>query len=123
MTKTELKEKLNEGKYLEDLFNLTSGQECLIYKGEFEISDNIIYIPDVWLNGLCTKSAIEDIETIIEHCYTGKDIVEECRGHEDLAEKLFEFVDWQHPNIQDLLEIYDEDEFEKEYGCSMEELF
>ena len=35
MTKNELKMKLEAGAFLIDLFDLTYGQECLIYKGEF----------------------------------------------------------------------------------------
>lgn len=43
MNKKELKAKLEQGEHLEDIFNFTDGQECLIYKGKFEKSDNIIY--------------------------------------------------------------------------------
>ena len=50
MTKNELKMKLEAGAFLVDLFDFTYGQECLIYKGNFETSDQIIYIPDVDLN-------------------------------------------------------------------------
>ena len=64
----------------------------------------------------------EEIENVIRNCYTGNDFVVECSGHEDLAKELFEFVDWQHPNIQDVLDTYDEGEFEEKYGFSMEEL-
>ena len=53
---------------------------------------------------------------------TRNDFVEECRSHEDLARELFDFVDWQHPNIQDLLDGYDDEEFEERYGFSMEAL-
>lgn len=113
MTKTELKAKLEAGAFLADLFDFTDGQECLIYKADrFETTDNIIYIPE--LHG-------EDIDSAIDECYTGKDFVEECNGHIDLAEELFWFVDWQHPNIRDILETYDEDEFAEKYGFSMDE--
>ena len=124
MTKNELKMKLESGAFLVDLFDFTYGQECLIYKGNFEISDQIIYISDVDLNEIDTESVLEDeeIENVIDCCYAGNDFVAECNGHEDLARELFNFVDWQHPNVQDLLDGYDDEEFEKRYGFSMGEL-
>ena len=64
MTKNELKMKLGAGAFLVDLFDLTYGQECLIYKGNFEISDQIIYIPDVDLNEIDTETSyILDLTT------------------------------------------------------------
>ena len=124
MTKNELKMKLEAGAFLIDLFDLTYGQECLIYKGNFEISDQIIYIPDVDLNEIDTESVLDDeeIENVLNNCYTGNDFMTECNGHEDLARELFYFVDWQHPNIQDALACYDEEELKEKYGFSMEEL-
>lgn len=124
MTKKELKDKLMAGAFLVDLFNFTDGQECLIYKGNFEVSDNIIYIPDIYLNGIKTGSVLsdEEIENVLDDCYTGNDFMTECNGHEDLARELFDFVDWQHPNIQDLLDGYNDEEFEREHGFPMEEL-
>lgn len=124
MTKGELKDKLIAGTFLVDLFNFTDGQECLIYKGKFEVSDQIIYIPDVDLNEIDTESVLDDeeIKNVLNHCCTGKDFVVECNGHEKLAEELFRFVDWQHPNIQDVLDAYDDEEFKEEYGFSMDTL-
>ena len=124
MTKNELKMKLEAGAFLVDLFDLTYGQECLIYKGNFETSDQIIYIPDVDLNEIDTESVLDDeeIENVLDCCYTGNYFVAECSGHEDLAMELFNFVDWQNPNIQDLLDGYDDEEFEEKYGFSMEDL-
>lgn len=37
MTKKELRDKLYEGSHLEDLFDFSDGQECIIYKGNFEV--------------------------------------------------------------------------------------
>lgn len=124
MTKKELRDKLNKGSHLEDLFDFSDGQECIIYKGNFEVSDKIIYIPDIDLNQIDTECALsnEDIENVIHNCYTGNDFVKECSGHEDLARESFDFVDWQHPNLQDVLVAYDEDEFQEKYGFSMEAL-
>ena len=126
VTKEQLKERLKNGEHLEDIFEFTDGQECLIYKGNFEVSDNIIYIPDIWLNELNVDSRAteEDIEDIIHNCYTGKDFMEECHDIESVAETLFNIVDWQHPDIQDVLDGYiedDDEEFKKEYGVSIME--
>ena len=124
MTKNKLKMKLEAGAFLVDLFDLTYGQEYLIYKGNFETSDQIIYIPDVDLNEIDTESVLEDeeIENVLNHCYTGNDFVDECNGHREVAKELFDFVDWQNPNVQDLLDGYDDEEFEERYGFSMEDL-
>ena len=124
MTKNELKMKLEACAFLIDLFDFTHGQESLIYKGNFETSDQIIYIPDVDLNEIDTESVLEDeeVENVLNHCYTGNDFVDECNGHQELAKELFGFVDWQNPNVQDLLDGYDDEEFEERYGFSMDEL-
>lgn len=126
VTKEQLKERLKNREHLEDIFEFSDGQECLIYKGDFEVSDNIIYIPDIWLNELNvdSKATEEDIEDIIHNCYTGKDFMEECHDIESVAEGLFNIVDWQHPDIQDVLDGYteeDDEEFKKEYGVSIME--
>lgn len=124
MTKDQLVERLKNGEHLEDIFEFIDGQECLIYKGDFEVSDNIIYIPDIWLNELNVdgKATEEDIEDIIHNCYTGEDFMEECHDVESIAKRLFSTVDWQHPDIQDVLDGYTEDddeEFKEDYGVSI----
>ena len=73
MTTEELKAKLKKGTLLVDLFDFKDGQECLIYKAdEFEVSDNIIYIPDIYLNDINIDSILcdEDIDNVIDKCYT-----------------------------------------------------
>lgn len=125
MNKAELRAKLETGEKLENIFNFADGQDCLIYKADhFEVSDNIIYIPDIYLNDIDVNRTLHDEEicNVIHHCCTGKDFMEECSNHADLAEELFDFVDWQHPNIQDLLDGYNDEEFEREHGFPMEEL-
>lgn len=37
MTKKALKDNLASGACLTELFNLTDGQDCMIYKGKFEV--------------------------------------------------------------------------------------
>lgn len=49
MTKDELRKELKTGVKLEDIFEFTDGQDCLIYKGKFLpgiIGDDICYISD-----------------------------------------------------------------------------
>lgn len=129
MTKLELRYILMGGKKLEDIFDFTNGQECLIYKGKFLpgiIGDDICYIPDIFLNEIPYNRPVSEseIEDIISECYTTNDFINECKGHESLAKDLFNYVDWQHPNIQDFLEGYDdEDQFFEEYGFSINEVF
>ena len=51
MTQLELREKLEEGKTLDQLLPFKIGQECLIFKATYFIAgDEIVYIPDVDLN-------------------------------------------------------------------------
>ena len=114
----------NKHKTFEEIFDFTDGQECLIYKGEFEVSDNIIYIPDIYLNklNLGVVATGENLNDILKNCYTGNDFLKECNGYKNIAKALFDFVDWQHPNIQDLTDCYDEEEFYNEFGIHFDDL-
>lgn len=96
MTKLVLRAALYSGQKLEDLFEWRSGQDCDIFKADhFSAGDEIIYIPDVYLNELFT---LDDIEDILACCYTGKDFLAETGGDAAKAERLFWFCDWQHPS-------------------------
>ncbi|HAU84604.1 MAG TPA: hypothetical protein DCW90_03575 [Lachnospiraceae bacterium] len=134
MTKAELRKELEAGVKLEDIFEFTNGQDCLIYKGNFNTlctrenpkNLDIIYIPDIYLNNIPIDRSVnkDEIDGIIHCCYTSSDFIFECGGHSILAEDLFNFVDWQHPDIQDFLDGYDDKEqFFKEYGFPMDDLF
>ena len=129
MTKDELRKELKAGVKLEDIFEFTDGQDCLIYKGKFLpgiIGDDICYIPDIYLNEITVNRPVSEseIDNIIEECFTTNDFINECKGHENLAEDLFNYVDWQHPDIKDFLDGYDDaDQFFKEYGFSISEVF
>ena len=124
INKRELAARLKQGECLEEIFDFTDGQECLIYKGEFEVSDNIIYIPDIYLSklNLGVVTTGENLNDILKNCYTGNDFLKECNGHKNIAKALFDFVDWQHPNIQDLTDCYDEEEFYNEFGIHFDDL-
>ena len=113
MTQLELREKLEEGKTLDQLLPFKIGQECLIFKATYFIAgDEIVYIPDVDLNEVPIYKPItdpEEMRRIISICYTGNDFVEECDGNADKAEELFWYCDWQHPSSA-YPEICEEDE-------------
>lgn len=110
MKKSELKTKLLAGYTLTDCFEFQAGQECEIFKAPaFNISDDILYIPDVYLNELsqyldqsvktdCEENTDEIIADILSCCYTGEDFLAICNGDISLAEHLFRYCDWQHPD-------------------------
>ena len=107
MTKEELKRRIIENEQmLEYILPLSDGQDCLIYKAlGFSVSDEIIYIPDVWENNLDILNGSDDDEglsyaqRVIDNCYTGRDFVNECGGDVELAERLFHYCNWQHPSF------------------------
>lgn len=88
---------------LDGQIQIKDGQGCSIVKAkQFVAGDEIIYIPDLELNGLAELLGIhledEDIGQIIDCCYTGNDFVEECGGDVEKAKRLFWYCDWQHPS-------------------------
>lgn len=108
MTKQELCSALHSGQKLENLFEWRSGQDCDIFKADrFSIGNEIIYIPDVYLNDLFT---LNDIDDILDCCYTGEDFLAETGGNAAKAERLFWFCDWQHPSSA-WYELYDEEDW------------
>lgn len=127
MTKSDLREYLQSDRCLSDFFEFTPGQECLIYKAEeFNPGDEIIYIPDIFLNYIPFQTPAVDRETIDEilsNCYSGKDFIETCDGDEEMAKRLFAYCDWQHPSsaIDELDE--DDEEIEEELAESSSPLF
>lgn len=102
MKKTEVKTELLAGKTIEELFSLSYGDSCMIYQADrFFPGEEIIYIPDLWLNEIQYEKPIrdpEEIEAAIDAMYTGNDFVELCHGDAELAERLFWYCRWQHPS-------------------------
>lgn len=102
---------------MNEIFPLSDGQECKIYKSKRlwdEIGeDEVVYIPDIYLNEIyklwyATENDTIESDTydiLINECHTKRDF--EMIGG-DRAEELFNFVDWQHPNMDDLTEGDDE---------------
>ena len=112
MTKQEFYDHLKAGYYVDDAFVLSPGQDCDIYKSDkFEAGDQIIYIPDIYLNEITICAPVlgdEVISDIVACCYTGNDFIDICGGDTDLAERLFWYCDWQHPSSA-LPEVTDDD--------------
>lgn len=89
-----------------DLFHFINGQECLVYKGSFSPdSQDVAYIPDlsVWDIDISKKLQPDEIEDAVRLCSTSIDFMDECHNDPNLAAELFAFVDWQLPNLEDLI--------------------
>lgn len=129
ITKECLRKELECGKRLKDIFSFSDGQDCIIYKGKFDLdnAENIIYIPDIFLNDIDIETDFlteREIKNVLGNCYTTADFIEEAQCHVNLAQDLFNYVDWQHLDLNDLLEGYkDEQEaFLERYGFPYSEL-
>lgn len=113
MTKQELSQELVSGKLLYDLFLWTPGQECEIFKAEeWKSGDEILYIADLYYTRLyLMRIEPDDLEDVLERCYTGDDFLEAAEGDEELARQIFETVDWQSPfTLADELEREEDEE-------------
>lgn len=125
LSKTELEVYLRKDYTLAELIPDTSkGEGCVIYKDSWEKSDRIIYIPDYSLNGIIPNRILnaKEIDKTVHSYYTGNDFLQICNGHEHIAQALFSICNWQHPNIQDLLDGFDEEEFLETFGIPMDVL-
>lgn len=124
ITREQAKKLLLEGKKIEEIFNLIPGQDCVIYKGEWpdnpEASDEIIYIPDIDLNNL--EDDDMPVSEKLGFLYTAQDFLNQTGGNMLAAKDLFDFVDWQNPNVQDLMDCTDDEEAKQIYGQTWEEM-
>ena len=100
MTKKTARQLLTSGKTIQELFQLSPGQEGIIFKADNFSVQSIIYIPDIDLNELCVNTRLkkDEIEEALANMYTGQDFINECAGCRKMAEYLFDYVDWQHPS-------------------------
>ena len=100
MTVSEVKERIYKCECLSDMFEFTNGQECMIYKGEWNSGDEVIYIPDIYLNEIYINRPLvkildkEEIEDVLSCLYTGEDFMNLADGNEELAKRLFYYCDW-----------------------------
>ena len=123
MIREEAKKLLLEGKKIGEIFDLIPGQDCMIYKGEWPddtSSEDIIYIPDIDLNELDDSDV--PVSEKLSLMYTAGDFLKEAGGNVLAAKDLFNFVDWQNPNIQDLMDCTDDEEAKLIYGETWEEM-
>lgn len=123
MKKEEVKALMREGKKIDEIFDLSLGQDCLIYKGAWPAdvtSKEVIYIPDIWLNELDSPEV--SVEEKLSYMYTAEDFLAESNGNLQVAKDLFEFCDWQNPAIQDLLDCTSDEEAQQLYGSTWEEI-
>lgn len=132
MTKEEIIKKLiRNGCSLDDILPPTDGEDCLIFKVSPEEflhanENDVVYIPDYNLNKIVhDDSDIEDSDVLMniaDHCYTKNDFLFLAANNHKMAEDLFEVTNWQNPDIEDVLDCFDNDEELKErYGMSMNE--
>ncbi|WP_135567905.1 hypothetical protein [Galactobacillus timonensis] len=112
VTLKNLADALKRGETLADMLPVVAGQECNIVKLSDEQyeeanSADIVYIPDLNLHEIpyFRPVTIEEADEILQRCYTKQDFIDATFGVKDADHYLFEFVDWQTPNLQDLLEV------------------
>ena len=134
MTKEEIKERLWRGGKFSDIFPFRkNGQECEIFKApwpEKAISENrykVVYVPDISLNdidGLVDKEHpdLNEIQELLASCCTVNDFLYQAYGNIKAAKALYDFVDWQHPEIQDLKDCTDDGEALADYGETWESM-
>lgn len=130
MDKEKLKSCLEEGIPLIYLFGFSEDtfydnqKGPLVYKGTWDLSDHIIYIPaeDSNEKPIPIDRALqkEEISAVIEECFTGEDFLAKAKGNIKLAEELFNFVSFQSPKLGFIFEYLDENEFKKKFGEPIE---
>lgn len=126
MDKKTLRKELEGNVPLEQILDLTIGQcGCTIYKlraanGPIRHNDfdNICYIPDMELNDIPYDKPFlsdEEIDDILEYCYTFQDFIDLCHGDINKAKAVYNNCDWQHPSTEyDEMELFDEEDMEGE---------
>lgn len=124
MKKEILEQKLFSGIPLVKILPMIDGQECLIYKGDWDELDcnDIAYIKDTGEYGDCEEPfSVEEIPAIMENCcFTKGDFLFACKGNEEVAKDFLEWPDWETPDIDQYLDGYDEEEFFEKFGVTME---
>lgn len=130
MTKNEIRKLLMNGVAFSDILPMKTGQECTIMKTEWpdnpaENMNEVIYLPDISLNDddvyVDRKDLTpKEVDDLLTDCYTVRDFIKEGYGNETVAHDLFNFCDWQHPNVQDLMDFTRDGEAVSDYGETWE---
>ena len=121
----ELEEKLFSGMPLAKALPMIDGQECLVYKGDWDSLeyDDIAYIKDTQEYGDCREPfPVEEIPDVMDCCYTKGEFLSACKGNERIAKDFFEWPDWETPDLGQYLGGYGDGEFVEEFGIRKEEL-
>lgn len=126
-----IKELIINGKTLDEILPPTKGSDdCLIFKAspeEFHHAAyvDVVYIPDYDLNRIQHNDAdiidTDVLMNIADHCYTKGEFLFQAANNEKMAEDLFEITNWQNPDITDLLNEYDNEDFKRDYGVTIDE--
>lgn len=98
LSKTDVEYMLKNGFALSNIFEMTSGNGYTIFKADDFAEDKVIFIPDLsfhGLEGIFDKNGLteQEIEGVLNLCYTGRDFLDMCDGNEEDAENLFSSVD------------------------------
>ena len=118
-TKDELYNLLKKGAILDELLDMSDGQECTIFKADYfpEKCDYniVIYIPDLDMNDVVynRKMTLQEIADAYTNFYTAQDFIDICEGDEKKARRVFYNCDWQHPSTEFTeMEMFDEEDDE-----------
>lgn len=93
---------LKEGKSIAEIFDLIEYEKYQFYKAkEWDPGDTVLYIPDLWNHGVPAHVSLllsdEDIETMMQLLFTGRDFIEICEGDKAIAKEVFENIDGAMP--------------------------
>lgn len=122
-TKDELYNLLKNGAILDELLDMSDGQECTIFKADYfpeeDCYNSVIYIPDLDMNGVVydRKMTLQELADAYTNFYTAQDIIDICEGDEKKAKRVFYNCDWQHPSTEFTeMEAFDEeDDYDVQY--------
>lgn len=113
-------------KPLTEIIPVIPGEECLIGKvsdEDFDKADpgDVVYIPDTGNNDITLGKLPLDDDGRHAAIYEKEDFIEQAAGNEKIAKALFDICKWQSPNIQDILDMYGDDDtaFEARFGESL----
>lgn len=97
-TKDELYNLLKNGAILDELLDMSDGQECTIFKAdcfpEEDCYNSVIYIPDLDMNGVAYdhKMTLQELADAYTNFYTAQDIIDICEGDEKRQNECFTIV-------------------------------
>lgn len=122
VTRADLAERLNNGEPLKQIFPIVEGEDCHIGKVSPDLFDvaephDIVYIPDLDFSEIPYSRPVtsEEAHNILMSYYTKQDFIDATYGIEEAAHDLFKLCNWQHPDLQDLLDGIDSGVDQRDY--------